>query len=93
MLGSLTTPSRAATRVDAAARVAFRFGNTVGTRDKTLSRLDGQPARSPADASPPPSRTVTHGSGPVWVATPSLWRTFTSHSLPVSRRTTNRRNH
>ena len=43
-------------RVNAAARVAFRFGNTVGTRDKSLSRLDGQPARSPADASPPPSR-------------------------------------
>lgn len=71
MLGSLTTPGRAATRADAAVRVAFQFGNTVGTRDKALSRLDGQPARAPADASPSPSRDMAHGSGTVWVATPS----------------------
>jgi hypothetical protein len=30
-----------------------------------LSRLDGWPMRSPADASPPPSRTTTHGSRPM----------------------------
>ncbi len=71
MLGSLTTPGRPAARVDAAVRVAFRLGNAVGTQDKALSRLDGQPTRSPADASPCPSRVTTHGSGPVWVATPS----------------------
>jgi hypothetical protein len=71
MLGSLTTPGRAATRADAAVRVAFRFGNIVGTREMALSRLDGQPARSPADASPSPSRNTAHGSGPVWFATPS----------------------
>jgi len=71
MLGSLTTPGRTATRADAAVRVAFQFGNTVGTRDRTLSRLDGQPARAPADASPSPSRDTAHGSGTVWVATPS----------------------
>jgi hypothetical protein len=35
MLGSLTTPGRAATRADAADRVAFRLGNAVGTRDKS----------------------------------------------------------
>lgn len=63
MLGSLTTPGRAATRVDATVHVAFRVGNLVGTRDKTLSRLDGQPTRSPADASPCPSRDTAHGSG------------------------------
>jgi hypothetical protein len=34
MLGSLTTPGRAAARDDAAARIAFRSGNAVGTRDK-----------------------------------------------------------
>ena len=34
MLGSLTTPGRAATCDNAATRVAFRFGNIVGTRDK-----------------------------------------------------------
>ena len=72
MLGSLTTPSRTAPRVIAAARVAFRLGNAVGAREMGLSRLDGQPARSPADASPPPSRATAHGSGPVWIATPSL---------------------
>jgi hypothetical protein len=65
MLGSLTTPGRAAARDNAAARVAFQFGNTVGTRDRALSRLDGQPARSPADASPCPSRDTTHGLGPM----------------------------
>jgi hypothetical protein len=35
MLGSLTTPGRAATRADAADRVAFRLGNAVGTRYKS----------------------------------------------------------
>jgi len=62
---------RTATRDSVAVRVAFQFGNTVGTRDKALSRLDGQPARSPTDASPSPSRDTAHGSGTVWVATPS----------------------
>jgi hypothetical protein len=71
MLGSLTTPGRPAARDNAAVRVAFQFGNTVGTRDKALSRLDGQPARSPADASPWPSRETTHGSGPMRLATSS----------------------
>src|SRR4029077_17924817 len=36
-----------------------------------LSRLNGWPARSPADASPTPSRMPAHGSGPMWIATPS----------------------
>src|SRR3954462_2329495 len=52
-----------------------------------LSRLDGWPARSPADASPLASRPDTHGSGPTWIATPS-YRTLTDYSWPVSRRTT-----
>jgi hypothetical protein len=68
MLGSLTAPDRSATRVDAAARVAFRHGNAVGIRDKGLARLNGQPACSPADASPCPSRDMTHGSGPMRLA-------------------------
>ena len=63
MLGSLTTPGRAVARDSAAARVAFQVGNPVGTRERALSRLDGQPARSPADASPCPSRDTTHGLG------------------------------
>jgi hypothetical protein len=65
MLGSLTAPGRLAARDSAAIRVAFRHGNTVGTQDKGLTRLNGQPARSPADASPCPSRGTTHGSGPM----------------------------
>jgi hypothetical protein len=32
-----------------------------------LSRLNGWPARSPADASPTPSRMPAHGSGPMWI--------------------------
>jgi len=65
MLGSLTAPDRSTARVGAATRVAFRHGNAVGIRDKGLTRLNGQPACSPADASPCPSRGTTHGSGPM----------------------------
>jgi hypothetical protein len=41
------------------------------SRGLLLSRLNGWPMRSPADASPLPLRTTTHGSGPMWIATPS----------------------
>lgn len=68
-------------------RVAFRNVNAVGTRDIGLSRLNGWPARSPTDASLTSSRRPAHGSGPIWVACPLSWWTFTSYSLPVSRRT------
>jgi hypothetical protein len=37
----------------------------------TVSRLNGWPICSPADASPTSSRTPAHGLGPMWVATPS----------------------
>src|SRR5262249_13317116 len=53
----------------------------------TLSRLNGWPARSPADASPTSSRMLAHGLGPMWAATPSSRWTCTTYSLPVSRRT------
>src|SRR5262249_42169306 len=52
-----------------------------------LSRLNGWPARSPADASPTSSRMPAHGLGPMWVATPSSQWTCTTYSVPVSRRT------
>jgi hypothetical protein len=65
MLGSLTAPGRSTARDVAAARVAFQASNPVGTRDHVLTRLNGQPARSPADASSCSSRNTTHGSGPV----------------------------
>ena len=63
MLGSLTTPDRPAARDSATSRVAFQVGNPVGVRELPLSWLNGQPARSPADASPCPSRDTTHGLG------------------------------
>ena len=88
MPGSLTTPGR---RALALTRPFVWPSVTVTTSAPgtiALSRLNGRPARSPADASPGPSRGPTHGSGPVWLARPSLQRTFTSYSLPVSRRTT-----
>ena len=47
-------------------------------------RTNGWPMRSPADASPAPSRAQTHGLGPMWIATPSSHRTCTDYSLPVS---------
>src|SRR5271165_5030814 len=53
----------------------------------TISRLDGWPLCSPANASPTSSRTPAQGLGPMWVATPSSQWTLTTYSLPVSRRT------
>jgi hypothetical protein len=71
MPGSTTTPGRASTRADAPTHVAFRYHDDVGTRDTVLSRLNGWPVYSPADASPSPSRAPAHGSGPMRIATPS----------------------
>ena len=34
-----------------------------------------------------PRGSPTHASGSVWIATPSLQRTFTTYSLPLYRRT------
>src|SRR4051812_31421130 len=62
-------------------------GNASASGITELSRLNGWPARSPADASPVPSRGPTHGSGPMWIAIPSSQWTLTTYSLPVSRRT------
>src|SRR3954471_23571368 len=62
-------------------------GTPSALRTVLLSPLDGWPAHTPADASPRPSRADTHGSGPMWVATPSSRRTRTSYLPPVSRRT------
>ena len=87
MPGSPTAPDRRGARAGAPRRVAFRLINGVGVRDSVISRLNGWPMCSPADASPLPSRTDTHGSGPMWVATPSSQWTCTTYSLPVSRRT------
>ena len=64
---------------------AFATASAPGIR--IFTRLNGWPVCSPTDASPPPSRATAHGSGPMWLATPSSYRTCTDYSLPVSRRT------
>ena len=57
--------------------------NAVGTPDKTISRLNTQPARSPANACTAALRPKRHGAGPVWLATPSLCKTLTRYTLPA----------
>src|SRR5262245_38287824 len=73
-------------RAVAPEHVAFHHMHGVGTQDKTLSRLNGWPMRSPVNASPRPSRATAHDSGPMWFAKPSSQGTCTLYSLPVSRR-------
>ena len=87
MPGSVTTPDRPDARI--APRVVLPSMNCTMSASgfKMLSRLDGWPMRSPVNASPLPSRALTHDSGPMWIAGPSPCETFTLHSLPVSRRT------
>src|SRR5208282_1790808 len=43
---------------------------TSASRSEDLTRLNTRPARSPINASAPPSRAAPHDSGPMWVATP-----------------------
>ena len=87
MPGSSTTPGLTGTCADVPVSIAFRSEYIVGAWDNTLSRLHGWPVRSPTDASSLTSRSTMHGSGPMWIATPSSRRTCTDYSLPVSRRT------
>ena len=64
---------------------AFATASAPGIR--IFARLNGWPVCSSTDASPPPSRATAHGSRPMWLATPSSYRTCTDYSLPISRRT------
>jgi hypothetical protein len=86
MPGPPTAPGRPGTRVIAPGRVAFRQRNSVGTREERTFAARWLAYAIPSDASPIPSRASTHGSGPMWVATPSSQWTSTTYSLPVSRR-------
>jgi len=79
MPGSLTTPGRPGARDDAPGCVAFRYLHGVGTRNRTLSRLNGWPMRPPVNASPKPSRATAHDSGPMWIANSFIVRDL--HSL------------
>ena len=61
---SQTTPGRSGACDDVPDRVAFRLDDGVSTQVQIkFSRLNGWPMRSPADASPTPSRAPAHGSG------------------------------
>ena len=71
MPGSPTTPGHMCARDVAPIRVAFRPSNGVGPRNWSLTRLNGWPMHSPADASLAPSRVPAHGSGPMRFAIPS----------------------
>ena len=66
----MTTRGPTAPRDIAAVDVAFRHSDSVGTPKSTFRGSIARPARAPVNASPPPSQTTTHDSGPPWVATP-----------------------
>ncbi len=56
---------------------------TASALRRNLSRLNTRPARPPVNVSPPPLRTATHDSGPVWVAGPSPYGSFIHNTSPV----------
>jgi len=66
MPGSPTTPGRPGTRAHAPGVLPSAIRNASAPGTLLLSRLNGWPVRSPADASPSPSRVSTHGLGPRW---------------------------
>src|SRR5208283_4941406 len=51
------------------------------SRSECLSRLNTRPARSPVNASTPPSRAAPHDSGPMWVANPLSCDFFIHYNL------------
>jgi hypothetical protein len=53
------------------------------SRRNCLTRLNTRPARSPVNASTPPSRAAPQDSGPLWVANPSTYDSFIHYTLPV----------
>jgi hypothetical protein len=85
-----TTPGPTGARNNEPADFAFRQVNNVGNRVDNGFAAQWLAYTPPADASPTSSRTPAHGSGATSVATPSSQWTFTTYSLPVSRRTHSR---
>jgi len=86
MPGSQTAQGRRAAAITPPAVLPSAVSTASAPRSR-LSRLNGWPLRSPVNASTHTSRRTPHDSGPVWIATPSRQWTFTTYSLPVSRRT------
>jgi hypothetical protein len=68
MPGSVTTLGRPGAR-EWRAR-AYGFGTVSAPGMIGLSRFNGWPVHSPADASPAPLRASAHGSEPMRIATP-----------------------
>ena len=56
----------------------------VGTPVLELSGFNGQPARTPVNASTASLRTPPHDSGPMWLATPSSYDSLIHNILPAS---------
>src|SRR4029077_17400117 len=52
------------------------------SRSNCLTRLNTRPARSPVNASTPPSRAAPHDSGPMWVATSHSYDSFIHYASP-----------
>jgi len=74
----------AAPRAHAPVCIAFRLRNGVGTRDMNLYEAQWLAYVVPANASLPPSQATAHGSGSMWIATPSSCRTIVSDAgLPA----------
>jgi hypothetical protein len=53
------------------------------SRSDCLTRLNTRPARSPVNASTPPSRAAPHDSGPMGIATSHSYDSFIHHTSPV----------
>ena len=58
-------------------------GTTSAPRNKSVSRLNTLPTRSPVNACRKPLRENRHDSGPTWLAKPSLYETFIRYTLPT----------
>src|SRR5271156_6726974 len=80
------TPDQKGARGDAPARIAFRSVNSVGVQNKCLSRLDGWPMRPYRRFGPALTDKPARLGFDAVSSTPSSWWTFTTYSLPVSRR-------
>ena len=64
-------------------RCGLPLSPTASAPRRKLSRLNGQPARPPVNASRRQSPASTHDSGPVWAANPSPYDSFIHYTSPV----------
>src|SRR5215831_12072468 len=83
MPGSSTTPGRPGTRVAVPVRVAFRLRNGVGAQGMNLYGAQWLAYALPYRRFAAVLTDCVARSGPIWIATPSSYRTCTDCSLPV----------